>query len=215
MDARSSHHGMYRLTSTSLVPCVQALHPSVLEMTFHAPRQALTCLFQAEEALLSDEVPVGCVFVKQGQAIARARNRTNEWRNATLHAELEAIDHLLPNHPAPLSSITLYVTVEPCVMCASALRQIGIGKVVYGCGNDRFGGCGSVIDVNASFVFPFHDLVLTFRLMDEVGSYWIHILRSSLKEVTIGKKPSCCLDDSTCPRIRTVRLVPLSFIHLR
>jgi tRNA-specific adenosine deaminase 2 len=69
---------------------------------------------------------------------------------ATLHAELEAIDHLLPTNPPPLSSITLYVTVEPCVMCASALRQIGIGKVIYGCGNDRFGGCGSVIDVNSS-----------------------------------------------------------------
>ncbi|ORX39152.1 cytidine deaminase-like protein, partial [Kockovaella imperatae] len=104
----------------------------------------------AEEALASDEVPVGCVFVKDGQAIARARNRTNEWRNATLHAELEAIDHLIPHHPPPLSTITLYVTVEPCVMCASALRQIGIGRVVYGCGNDRFGGCGSVIDVNSS-----------------------------------------------------------------
>ncbi|WVQ63772.1 uncharacterized protein L199_001926 [Kwoniella botswanensis] len=110
-------------------------------------REALN---MAEEALANDEVPVGCVFVKDGNAIARARNRTNEWRNATLHAELEAIDHLLPFHPAPLSTITLYVTVEPCVMCASALRQIGIGRVVYGCGNDRFGGCGSVIDVNSS-----------------------------------------------------------------
>ncbi|WVQ90232.1 hypothetical protein IAS59_004009 [Cryptococcus gattii] len=107
-------------------------------------------LIMAEEALSNDEVPVGCVFVKGGQAIARARNRTNEWRNATLHAELEAIDHLLPSHPAPLSTITLYVTVEPCVMCASALRQVGIGRVVYGCGNDRFGGCGSVIPVNNS-----------------------------------------------------------------
>lgn len=69
---------------------------------------------------------------------------------ATLHAELEAIDHLLSTNPAPLSAITLYVTVEPCVMCASALRQIGIGRVVYGCGNDRFGGCGSVICINSS-----------------------------------------------------------------
>lgn len=105
-------------------------------------------------------MPVGCVFVKDGQAIACARNRTNEWRNvsasclfeltpkATLHAELEAIDHLLPSNPPPLSTITLYVTVEPCVMCASALRQVGIGRVVYGCGNDRFGGCGSVLDVS-------------------------------------------------------------------
>jgi tRNA-specific adenosine deaminase 2 len=121
---------------------------------------------QAEQALEAEEVPVGCVFVKDGIAIARARNRTNEWHNvraipncrrdfraefqATLHAELEAIDHLLPTNPAPLSSITLYVTVEPCVMCASALRQIGIGRVVYGCGNDRFGGCGSVICINSS-----------------------------------------------------------------
>ncbi|WWD21224.1 hypothetical protein CI109_105708 [Kwoniella shandongensis] len=107
-------------------------------------------LYMAEEALANDEVPVGCVFVKDGGAIARARNRTNEWRNATLHAELEAIDHLILSHPPPLSTITLYVTVEPCVMCASALRQVGIGRVVYGCGNDRFGGCGSVIDVNSS-----------------------------------------------------------------
>lgn len=104
-------------------------------------------LIMAEEALDAGEVPVGCVFVTNGKAIARARNRTNEWRNATLHAELEAIDHLLPRH-RELADITLYVTVEPCVMCASALRQAGIGRVVYGCGNDRFGGCGSVLDVS-------------------------------------------------------------------
>lgn len=74
--------------------------------------------------------------------------RPPAYLQATLHAELEAIDHILPVFPAPLSSVTLYVTVEPCVMCASALRQIGIGAVYYGCGNDRFGGCGSVIGVN-------------------------------------------------------------------
>lgn len=105
-------------------------------------------LEMAEEALSAKEVPVGCVFVKDGKAIAKARNKTNEWRNATLHAELEAIDHIIVTHPPPFSDITLYVTVEPCVMCASALRQIGIGAVFYGCGNDRFGGCGSVINVN-------------------------------------------------------------------
>lgn len=58
------------------------------------------------------------------------------------------MDHFLGHYPPPLSSITLYVTVEPCVMCASALRQVGIGRVVYGAGNDRFGGCGSVLDVS-------------------------------------------------------------------
>ncbi|KAI5453748.1 tRNA(adenine34) deaminase [Naganishia albida] len=105
-------------------------------------------LDQAEEALAAKEVPVGCVFVKDGLAIAKARNRTNEWRNATLHAELVSLDQILKTHPLPLHDVTLYVTVEPCVMCASALRQVGIGKVFYGAGNERFGGCGSVLDVN-------------------------------------------------------------------
>ncbi|KAJ9121010.1 hypothetical protein QFC24_004991 [Naganishia onofrii] len=105
-------------------------------------------LDQAEEALAAKEVPVGCVFVKDGKAIAKARNRTNEWRNATLHAELVSLDKILKTHDLPLQDVTLYVTVEPCVMCASALRQVGIGKVFYGAGNERFGGCGSVLDVN-------------------------------------------------------------------
>ncbi|KAJ9120188.1 hypothetical protein QFC22_003088 [Naganishia vaughanmartiniae] len=103
---------------------------------------------QAEEALAAKEVPVGCVFVRDGKAIAKARNRTNEWRNATLHAELVSLDEILKTHSLPLQDVTLYVTVEPCVMCASALRQVGIGKVIYGAGNERFGGCGSVLDVN-------------------------------------------------------------------
>ena len=74
---------------------------------------------------------------------------------ATRHAELEAIDEILADKTLtpemteyPLSTTTLYVTVEPCIMCASALRQLGIKRVYYGCGNDRFGGCGSVLGVN-------------------------------------------------------------------
>lgn len=75
---------------------------------------------------------------------------------ATRHAELEAIDEILADAaltPArtayPLAGTTLYVTVEPCIMCASALRQMGIKEVFYGCENDRFGGCGSVLGVNS------------------------------------------------------------------
>lgn len=48
----------------------------------------------------------------------------------------------------PLNTTILYVTVEPCIMCASALRQVGIKAVYYGCGNERFGGCGSILAVN-------------------------------------------------------------------
>ena len=52
----------------------------------------------------------------------------------------------------PLADTTLYVTVEPCIMCASALRQMGIKEVYYGCENDRFGGCGSVLGVSKASV---------------------------------------------------------------
>ncbi|OJA08651.1 hypothetical protein AZE42_05270 [Rhizopogon vesiculosus] len=116
-------------------------------------------MLMAEEALAHSEVPVGCVFVREHGVIARARNRTNELRNASRHAELEAIDCILANKELtpestryPLEDTVLYVTVEPCIMCASALRQLGIKEVFYGCENDKFGGCGSVLGVNERFV---------------------------------------------------------------
>ena len=75
---------------------------------------------------------------------------------ATRHAELEAIDEIfasptltptpIPRHP--LSQTDLYVTVEPCIMCASALRQLRLRATYFGAANERFGGCGSVLDVN-------------------------------------------------------------------
>ncbi|KAI5995535.1 cytidine deaminase-like protein [Pisolithus albus] len=124
----------------------------------------------AEEALAAGEVPVGCVFVRNGEAIAKARNRTNELHNASRHAELEAVDLILannddgeltaPSNRYPLSDTTLYVTVEPCIMCASALRQLGIKQVFYGCENDKFGGCGSVLGVNAPSVTSFLFILL-------------------------------------------------------
>ncbi|KAI0052628.1 cytidine deaminase-like protein [Auriscalpium vulgare] len=132
-----------------------------------APDEHLAWMHQAmamaQEALAASEVPVGCVFVRNGQAIAKARNRTNELRNATRHAELEAIDAILADPsltpkpvPYPLADTTLYVTVEPCIMCASALRQVGIKEVFYGCGNERFGGCGSVLGANGGLEHPKH-----------------------------------------------------------
>jgi len=121
-------------------------------------------LDMAKEALAAREVPVGCVFVHNNRIIARARNRTNELRNATRHAELEALDELILNFtpdkhtPSPylMEDLRLYVTVEPCIMCASALRQVGISKVYYGCENDRFGGCGSVLSVHEPLAHPIH-----------------------------------------------------------
>ncbi len=68
----------------------------------------------------------------------------------TRHAEFVAIDEMLQNHPLhAIQETDLYVTVEPCIMCASALRQYRIRRVFFGCGNERFGGTGSVLSVHS------------------------------------------------------------------
>jgi tRNA-specific adenosine deaminase 2 len=103
-------------------------------------------LDQAQEAYDEGEVPVGCVFVYQGAVVAKGRNRTNETLNATAHAELVALKTMQSLHKTP--EMDLYVTVEPCLMCASALRQVGIRHVYFGCRNDKFGGCGTVFSLH-------------------------------------------------------------------
>ncbi|EOD43836.1 tRNA-specific adenosine deaminase subunit tad2 [Neofusicoccum parvum] len=106
-------------------------------------------LRMAELALATDETPVGCVFVRDGRVIGRGMNDTNRSLNGTRHAEFVAISQILAQHPASILRETdLYVTVEPCVMCASALRQFGIRAVYFGCWNDRFGGTGGVLNVH-------------------------------------------------------------------
>ncbi|XP_012939084.1 tRNA-specific adenosine deaminase 2 [Aplysia californica] len=109
----------------------------------------------AQRALEAQEVPVGCIIIYDDKIIANGGNEVNKTKNATRHAEIIAIEEVrtycaekkLSSKDVFKSSI-LYVTVEPCIMCAGALRQIEIPLVVYGCRNERFGGCGSIIDVS-------------------------------------------------------------------
>ncbi|KAF9697021.1 hypothetical protein EKO04_004940 [Ascochyta lentis] len=104
----------------------------------------------AELALKSDETPVGCVFVKDGEIIGRGMNETNRTLNGTRHAEFVAIAGILSKEPISILNQTdLYVTVEPCVMCASMLRQYGIRAVYFGCWNERFGGTGGVLNMHS------------------------------------------------------------------
>lgn len=115
----------------------------------------------AEQALSSDETPVGCVFVHDNHVIGQGMNATNKSLNGTRHAEFEAISRILMHYPPKIFQETdLYVTVEPCIMCASALRQYKIRSVYYGCANDRFGGTGGVLsihsDVNIDPPYPVH-----------------------------------------------------------
>lgn len=113
-------------------------------------------LSHAEEALKNKEVPVGCIFVYKDQEVACGGNRVNETKNATAHAEIVALEKVREwcaekglDAGEVLREATLYVTVEPCIMCAGALRQMGVPLIVFGCNNERFGGCGSILDVAA------------------------------------------------------------------
>ena len=103
-------------------------------------------LQMAQEAYDSGEVPVGCVFVKNSEIVARAGNETNQTRNATRHAEIICLENL---QGTKICEMDLYVTIEPCIMCAAALRESGINHVYYGAGNDRFGGCGTVLNIHS------------------------------------------------------------------
>ena len=104
----------------------------------------------AAEAAADGEVPVGCVIVRDGQIVGRGRNRREKIRNALCHAEIEAIDDACRRLGGwRLWDCTLYVTLEPCPMCAGAAISARIPRVVYGASDQKFGACGSVCDLTA------------------------------------------------------------------
>lgn len=103
----------------------------------HYMKQALN---EAQKALERDEVPVGAVVVCKDRIIARAHNLTETLTDVTAHAEMQAItsaSHFLGGKY--LTDCTLYVTVEPCVMCAGAIAWAQVGKLVYGASDEKRG----------------------------------------------------------------------------
>ena len=109
-------------------------------------RQALAL---AREALESGDVPVGCVIAdREGNIVGRGRNRREERGDATAHAELEAIRDAC-NHLGSwrLHGCTLYVTLEPCPMCAGAIINSRLSTVRYGARDDKAGACTSVLNL--------------------------------------------------------------------
>lgn len=105
-------------------------------------------LREAQAALARDEVPVGCVIVHEGSVIGRGHNQVEALQDATAHAEILAIG-AASNALASwrLSECTLYVTLEPCSMCAGAIVLSRLGRLVYGATDPKAGACGSVLDV--------------------------------------------------------------------
>lgn len=105
-------------------------------------------LVEAEAAARVGDVPIGAVVVRDGRVIARARNRREVLRDPTAHAEMEALRQAARVVGGwRLSGCTLYVTLEPCVMCAGALVQARLPRLVYGAPDPKAGAAGSVVDV--------------------------------------------------------------------
>ena len=103
---------------------------------------------QAKKAYALDEVPIGCVIVQNGKIIARGYNRRNTDRNTLAHAELTAIKKASKKTGDwRLEDCTLYVTLEPCQMCAGAIVQSRMGRVVIASMNPKAGYAGSVLNL--------------------------------------------------------------------
>ena len=102
----------------------------------------------AEDALKNGEVPVGCVIVKDGNIIAHGENQREKSKNALAHAEIQAIDMACKEvGDWRLSDCDLYVTLEPCPMCAGAIINARIRAVYYGASDTVFGACGGVMNL--------------------------------------------------------------------
>ncbi len=108
----------------------------------------------AREAADECEVPVGAVVVKDGEVIGRGRNRREIGKNALAHAEIEAIDEACRTLGGwRLSGCRLFVTLEPCPMCAGAIINARIDEVIYGTVDPKAGSCHSLVDL---FALPYN-----------------------------------------------------------
>ena len=111
----------------------------------HFMREALR---QAERALERDEVPIGVVIVHKNRVIAKAFNQTNLLKDPTAHAEMIAITQAAAHlQHERLLETEIYSTVEPCAMCLGAIIHARIPKLFYGAPNEKYGACGSVVDL--------------------------------------------------------------------
>ena len=135
----------------------------------------------AREAFDDGEVPVGCVIVRNGVIVGRGRNRREKGKSALAHAEIEAISEACRNLGGwRLWECTLYVTLEPCPMCAGAIINARIPRVVYGASDRKCGATGSVCNL-FSMSFNHHPKVEMGILEEECSD----LLRSFFSRLRV------------------------------
>ncbi|EHJ56419.1 tRNA-specific adenosine deaminase [Streptococcus urinalis FB127-CNA-2] len=120
-------------------------------------------LLEAEKSLAKDEIPIGCVIVKDNHIIGRGHNAREELNQAVMHAEIMAINEAnAVEGNWRLLDTTLFVTIEPCIMCSGAIGLARIPHVIYGASNQKFGAAGSLYDILT-------DKRLNHRVLVETG----------------------------------------------
>ena len=142
-------------------------------------------LKQAKKAYALGEVPIGCVIVYEDKIIARGYNRRNTDKNTLAHAEITAINRASKKiGDWRLEDCTLYVTLEPCQMCAGAIIQSRIPKVVMGCMNPKAGCGGSILNILEMQEFN-HQAEVVRGVLEEECS---RILQDFFKQLRIRNK---------------------------
>ena len=140
---------------------------------------------EAKKAYALDEVPIGCVIVQDGTIIARGYNRRNTEGNTLAHAELTAIKKASKKTGDwRLEDCTMYVTLEPCQMCAGAIVQARIDEVVMASMNPKAGCGGSILNILEMPEFN-HQVKVTRGILEEECS---HMLTQFFKELRIRNK---------------------------
>ena len=141
----------------------------------------------AREAAAEGEVPVGCVIVRNGEIVGRGRNRRETGKTALGHAEIEAIAEACRNLGGwRLWDCTLYVTLEPCPMCAGAIVNARIPRVVFGASDAKCGACGSVCDL-FSMNFNHHPQITRGVREEEAAALLTEFFRNL--RVTLRARP--------------------------
>jgi len=139
-------------------------------------RQALQ---QAQKAADMGEVPVGCVVVHEGAVIGRGHNLRESRADPTAHAEIEALKQAAAELGTwYLEGTTVYCTLEPCCMCAGALVNARVERLVYGLSDEKSGACGSVVNLLQQPALNHQVEIISGTLAEES----LHLLQSFFKE---------------------------------
>ncbi len=136
-------------------------------------------LREAEAAGAAGEVPIGAVAVRGGRIVARGRNRVEERKSVTAHAEIELLREVEKiTGDWRMEEFDFFVTKEPCPMCAGALVNARVKRIVFGVGDSAFGGCGGAVDIPGAAGALWHPEVVPGVLAEEA----LHQIRVFFRE---------------------------------